>query len=398
MKKRNFIFGIPLLFLVLNQISCTNRSESGSKAISARVGGTGPIIGDTNILGGSSDTCDNEGGDVDNFGIIGGRTISQKSPLARGVVKLYVEYFDSATKKVVGGSNCTGALIDANIILTAAHCVQAPAELSTFRGSLRQRVYALYGSNPICKVEKGDLSRLFLVDSIKMHENFGKADGNGDIALLRIEKPMTGEHTFYKLDAQTHDFKADDNLIAIGYGKTQGYNVKEDMSAPLKFARLGSNKKESFEKEFIIRVFNSIPTDNKKAFYDNFEAELQKQNQQADRATIEATVDEYLKKTFIKEAFFNYTDFNENLLFDQSNNEGVCAGDSGGPGLRVAADALRIVGVAKSVSAYNDHDDSCSFSTLYTNVSFHKAWIIKNYNELANKDSVVRRKGELLFE
>lgn len=385
--KWNSIFGILLFILFINQTSCSSHSEGDSKTISAT------IHEGVNI----NSTCNDDGGEVDNFGIIGGKTISQKSPLARGVVKLYSQFYDSSDKFVSGGA-CTGALIDSNIILTAAHCIQAPEDVvRKGGGSLRQKVYVLYGSNPFCRVDQGDYSRLYLVDSMKVHEDFGKGGGNGDIALLRIEKPMAGERTYYKLEAKTHDFKADENLIAVGYGKNKGYSVKEESDSPLKLAMLGSNKKESFANEFIRRLFNFIPADKKKKLYDDFESELKKNNQQAERASIEVVADDYIKKSF-KELYLNYSDSNENLLFDQSNNEGVCAGDSGGPGLRSVNGSLRIVGVAKSVSAYNSHDDSCSFSTIYTNVSFHKAWIIKNFNALSNQNTLVRRQGELLFE
>lgn len=392
------ILGVLTVAIFLTQTSCKTRSENEKKPIHSN-SNTKTIAGE--VVGNSmeADSCDDDGGEVDNFGIIGGKTISQRSPLARGVVKLYAEYYDTSANKVVSGSSCTGALIDANIILTAGHCVQIPEEVaSKHKGPLRQRVFALYGSNPFCKVDKGDYSRAFLVDGIKIHENFGSKDGNGDIALLRTEKPMSGEHTYYKLDAQTHDFNADEKLVGVGYGKNKGYFVQDDKESPLKIALLNSNKSEVFEKKFIDKVFNAIPAEAKKQFYDSFEAELQKQNQPQERSVVEVMVDEYLKKTFIKGTYFNYTDTSENLLFDQSNNESICAGDSGGPGLRSHADTLRIVGVAKSVSADSDQNEPCSFSAIYTNVSFHKAWIIKNFNELANKDSVIRGKGELVFE
>lgn len=384
--------------IFLFQASCSSRSNGDAKP--AVLNNDGKVVAQQSVITSQedADSCDSDGGEVVNFGIVGGRTISQKSPLARGVVKLYTEYYDNSTNAFISAFACTGALIDANIIITAAHCFEAPKVEGKSPGSLSQKVYVMYGSNPFCKVDKGDFSRVFLVDDIRVHESYGKKDGMGDIALLRTQKPMVGGHTYYKLDAQTHDFKVDEKLVAIGYGKTKGYFIKEDKEAPLKMALLGSNKVQAFERKFTDKIFTTISAEVKRQLYDNFDAKLKKENQPLDRPTVEVMVDEYLKNTFIKNLFFSYTDSRENLLFDQSNHEGICAGDSGGPGLRQHADTLRIVGVAKSVAAESAQNDSCSFSAIYTNVSFHKAWIIKNFNELANKDSTVRGRGELVFE
>ncbi len=354
-------------------------------------------------------SCDEEGGDITGFGIIGGETLAQKSPLAKSVVKIYAKFKNKLNNKNLGYASCTGSLLDTNIVLTAAHCVKIPTDFAGVEAKdIEMSIMAVYGSRTVCRLQAGDFSKAVNVDQFIVHESYGKLNKNGeknhngDVALLRLAKPMPGEHIYYKLDSTTHDFTENEKFVAVGYGKSKGYNVEEAEEVPLKVGFLSSNKNDAFVTEFAVRIFNQQSDKQKIEFLAPFESEL-KQNPRLARGgkSAQQLFLDYQKQS-LRENLLKYSTDKEDLYFDQSHNVGVCAGDSGGPGLRMTSGSdnqkLKIVGIAKAVDSLIDNTEACSFTSVYTNVSFYKRWIISAFNKLANKNSLVTKKGELLFQ
>ncbi len=346
--QRKLVHMILGFFVLTSMIACTNDSDS---KVTSNGHQKQPMFCPIN----------DDGGEVTDFGIIGGKTLAQSSNLAKGVVKLYIYFFDKSNDELLSGSSCTGSLIDSNIILTAAHCVTPRKDI--IEDSKSSQVYlkaaAVYGSTTLCRLSNKDLSKAMAVDAVKVHEKYGSKEG-GDIALLRLSEPMPGEHVFYQLDEETHDFPQDEKLIVVGYGNSKGYEAEEKEEVPLKLGFIRSNKSKQFRDDYLSLVLSLLSSSN-------------------------------------KESIFDYSSKVETLIFDQSYNEGVCAGDSGGPGLRFFRNTLKIVGVAQSVRRRSYSDDPCKFGSQFTNVSFYIDWIIKNFNELSNSESRVRTRGESLF-
>lgn len=346
--------------------------------------------------------CDGQA-DVPQYGIMGGKTLSKNSKLAKGVVYIVTSYYIKASKKLLGEASCTGALIDSNIIISAAHCFDnsgiedyKPSEIG-----VKAKVYS--GFRPFCQMDNS-VPGVEIVE-VAIHPNFNQKERSGDIALGRLTKAMPGEHTYYSLESETHDFKSGERLVAVGYGKTTGYKTREPNDRPLKFGFLSPNDDVNF-RQLIVSHFEGL--------VDTIYAKVV--DQMIEKARREALlrgekfgyVEEQQFKNKLREEViryvqeltpsFDYSSLNENLVFDQSQKDGVCAGDSGGPGLREANGTLKIVGVAQAVFSYKSWVDDCKFGSVYTNVSFHKPWIIETFNFMKDRNTTIHQSGSQLFE
>ena len=73
---------------------------------------------------------------------------------------------------------------------------------------------------------------------------------------------------------------------------------------------------------------------------------------------------------------------------DQSQGQGVCLGDSGGPVFFTRGDDFILMGITSAVAAYNPYvagtlaKDTCSGTSVFNNVLFYKNWIDSGLNYL----------------
>ncbi len=378
-------YSLSLLFVVSAfQIGCTSSNDS-------------PKSDTTKVV-----RCDGKG-DVDSFGIVGGRTLSNTSKLGKGVVYIITSYYEHTTNKLLAEASCTGALIDSNMVLTAAHCFGTPEIEDINPSDIGFKVTVYTGFRPFCQMSQKDKG--ISADEVKVNEAFLEKERTGDIALVRLSEVVPGEHTFYPLDSNTHNFAEREKLVAVGYGKTQGFDGTESDDRPLKIGFLAPNNDSSFQSEILNyyagladKVYNKFVNE---AVADERKKALRKgesfgyYEEQEFKRKLRKEIEDYIKAMTPK---FDYSNSVENLVFDQSKGDGVCAGDSGGPGLRMEGDSLRIIGVAQAVFSYKSWVDQCKFGSIYTNVAFHKNWIIKTFNTLSTYKTAVHKRGEDLFQ
>jgi secreted trypsin-like serine protease len=379
-----YLFVSFVAMLMLTQFGCTPQKTEAPKN----------NFGVNNVV-----RCDG-GEDVSSFGIIGGKTLSAQSRLAKGVVFLVTSYYHKVTKEVLGAGACTGALIDSNIILTAAHCFGKFEAEGVDSADVDFFVTAFSGYRPVCEVRQKDYRGL-KADKVLVHSDYSEEARTGDIALVRLQDSMPGSHTYYQLDAETHDFSLDEKMVAVGYGKSVSLKAREESDRPLKFGFLSSNKSSNFQSiivSYFSRLEEALWSAKSEEIIETARKKALEKNEPFDEAAFKVALRNQLKAMIqAMKPVFDYSTANENLVFDQSRGESVCSGDSGGPGLRRAGDTLKIVGVAQAVFSSVDGIDQCQFGSFYTNVSYHKDWIISSFNALKNSDNQVHNDGAELF-
>ncbi len=283
-------------------------------------------------------TCEN--GQVKEVGIFGGETLSSDSLLSKGMVLIY-QSMGSA-----GGAFCTGSLIDSNIVLTAAHCVP-PA------GANPETVSVYWSVDPICSVvQNGDQSLTRVADKIEVHKSYdlyqkGESDEHGDVAMIRLNEPAPVDAVPAKLLGKSVKLNSKSKILVAGFGKTTDYRDEDSEKKLMRFA--------------LVKPYQGAESDTTVA--------------QSSRSTYD------LKK--------------ENLYFDQTQGQGACAGDSGGPSMIKGQDeAWSVIGVASFVtplktSDFEDKNTTCHQGVAYSSVVYYKSWIKKTYESIKNEKSLL---------
>lgn len=159
--------------------------------------------------------------------IVGGEITTLKSPVAKYVVLVIDD--DS-------GSYCTGTLIRANVVLTAAHCL----------GKRGDGLTLAFGRNPMSGNYIARRSAAVVV-----HPDYKKANSQDphDLALILIDG--SAPHSFAPAKIPDNSFPMQKNLgfTAIGYGRIsgkspQGIGVLRDTQ--LKVSHLTQSQKQFY--------------------------------------------------------------------------------------------------------------------------------------------------------
>lgn len=278
--------------------------------------------------------CQTEDGTEEGPGIVGGKRLKRKSPLASSIV--YLRMLVDIKKPEGEGIGCTGTLIADNIVVTAAHCV--------FEGDATnraERAMVFLTTDPFCTAVQGRREDVRAVDAVKIHPEYDGTEGklNYDLALIRLSKPVSAD--FRPMPVVTSFDKLDPSISVFlaGYGITTDYGV-EDKTAPLlRFSKV---------KPTAPATVGAITNDSESA----------------------------------------------RLSFDQTGG-GACRGDSGGPAVVKQNGKLKILGVASQVTGHKGEESNCKAYVLHTSLSFYNEWLKTTFTELT-KDKTPKVKNPFL--
>jgi len=112
-----------------------------------------------------------------------------------------------------GGFKCGGTIIDANTVITAAHCFiysKRAADYSIIAGSPK-----VQNDHYDCAVQKVDVLRLV------MHEMYNKDAHENDIAILKLDKSLIFNKYVQPacLPEKDYDYPVGENVLISGWGK-----------------------------------------------------------------------------------------------------------------------------------------------------------------------------------
>ena len=283
----------------------------------------------------NSSTNDGEIYSENSSNIVGGENASVTFQKQNGIVALVI-----TSSGLSGGlSICTGTLIEKRIVLTAAHCLQAPPMTKI------SKIDVYFTNNIQTNLNLGIVQNSIPADKIAPHADFLKDISEdtvnskpwNDIALIRLKSDAPSTFKMARLPQASQGLKIieSEKLILSGFGiATPIVNKTQTNTKSGKVEVVGVHEKS--QTSGILRKIENIPV--------------------------------------LKE--FN----SDEILLDQSNATGACHGDSGGPAfLKQANGSLLQVGVT---SRGTNSIGNCNEQAIYTNVLSHLVWIEKTKKAL----------------
>ncbi len=265
----------------------------------------------------NSDSQSYLGSEVDQSSIIGGTDATITYAKQNGIVGIY----DQAN-----GGICTGSLIAANLVLTAAHCVDVefPDKTIIFFGSSLSEISK--------QVQAGDKTNIRFSVKVKRHELFGsnKSDstkGANDIGLIMFEGTIPAGFKTANLANSTlaRTLRAGAEVTLSGYGLNK---FKKNPVTGRPIISEGSGVLRLVNKIKILSVLPSL----------------------------------------------------EEITLDQSQGKGACHGDSGGPAY--LADKRLKKNILVGITSRGTGD--CNLIAVYTSVIGYEKWISENAKQLVN--------------
>ncbi|XP_017782137.1 PREDICTED: chymotrypsin-1-like [Nicrophorus vespilloides] len=114
--------------------------------------------------------------------------------------------YQISLRGIFGGHSCGGSIINDQWILTAAHCVQ---------GSSPSSLNVVVGSN---QLNAG--GEKYKVSKVIYHENYDSSAIKNDVAVLKLEKPLTFSKTVQPIPLASSSIGANEDCVLSGWGTT----------------------------------------------------------------------------------------------------------------------------------------------------------------------------------
>jgi len=342
MELRNLSFAIVSAFFIFTS-ACSSNDP-------ADVSNLQPYSWEREDGGESEDaTCPTGGvSPATGTGIVGGEQVLKDSWVAKGTVFIVQEFEEYGDRKT---SICTGSLIDSNIVLTAAHCVDQS------RSSYESNLSVYFTHQPECESSHNSLDRKKRrATALRIHPLWdpmsSQTTNRGDLALIRITGKAPDGYTPLKLSNEFVPVPESFPILITGYGMVNP-DYYGDFGGPIS-----------------LRIGTAPPI-----------SDAEKQNLReltgASEGTPEATEFDNLPE-------------NEMLYIDQAQGQGICGGDSGGPSIvKNSAGQFVVTGVASFVMNPQNSNLLCAYVAAHTSIVFHKTWIQKAFQEIRNENSVL---------
>jgi len=267
-----------------------------------------------------------EGGDQ-NVGVINGTVVGRNSPLAQSLVFV--------VQRLKGGASiCTGSLIDSNIVLTAAHCVDEAAAI--------EDVEIWFSPQPVCDLQNKSIDRK-KADEVIVHRGYGSSSRaiQDDLAIVRIAGAAPPGKRNMNLATEFLKMNANSEIYVAGYGKTKEYDVEDKNDPLLRYTRLkplDSSRGTNTESSQVL-------------FFDQ-----------------------------------------------RNGTSVCAGDSGGPAMMRDPKGVLRQIGVASYVFNPVDSEAPCSYGVAYTSVTKYKGWIQTAYRTLANEYTLGKLNPEAPFE
>lgn len=155
--------------------------------------------------------------------IIGGAPVELTDDVSKSTVAIVATVLDKNDQE--GQFICTGSLLNANVVLTAGHCV--PTVGQDFK---KVALYVVFNTD-LKKMQRSDVR--LVVDQV-VHPEYGKVGQEGedahDLALVKFTGAMAANYKLAKFLDDESLLKPGTKVTLAGYGlnETDGVNTKSD--------------------------------------------------------------------------------------------------------------------------------------------------------------------------
>lgn len=268
-------------------------------------------------------------GKIKNSSILNGVSVKEGAPISASIVGLYNTQYNSI---------CTGTLISANVVLTAAHCV--PEKASHIKIVFSNNLdYMLNAREPDILQEFVLAATDFKVSHSWDPSNETIEHNTGDIALIKFRGVIPSGFRPAVLVADDSSLKIGDMVTLAGFGVDEVDASKE--INPKKY----KNLEEAIKYGDVI-CDEDIANKSVRCF------------------KVERDGDGVLRETQAPIKFILETEFHLN-----ETQAGTCNGDSGGPAFIKKDGEFFLLGVTSRGS------ELCNDEGVYTNAVYYKEWI-----------------------